>query len=341
MTEESLVALGEGVRPCHSRAFLHHYCGMNALFGGDGYTLPEGSVRHLAVEHVSALPLSWPVGCGSPQLTCDAQGAKQGEYVVRVQEDGQDPRRVVSEGDLPSGCAVLTLVGGGTIKEYIAENVPRTRVKGLCSTPIGSPRLEACCKTIVSLFESQQKAKFGVRDKGRFAHMMPNNWLREGPSDVDQTTGARKLGNPKHMSPQEFAKRFQSGQCVCPEDRLEGVGFRFRRLKNTPVGGDQLANVWKTQSDATICDAVAVQMDGPSGAQSLLELQPRTCLELMLRIATPPSDIYRFVSEGHGFMLEVFKWEPWQPGKDPACCKQFPASIAGVRAFYASISQMS
>merc|ERR1712228_563200 len=129
------------------------------------------------------------------------------------------------------------------------------------------------------------------------------------------------------MFPQEFAYLFQSGQRMCLEDRLQGVGFRFRRVKNTPVGGDQLANVWNNQLDSTICDAVAVQMDGPSAAQGMLELQPRTCLEFMLRIALPPSDIYRFVSEGHGFMLEVFKWEPWQPGKDPACCKQFPATI--------------
>lgn len=333
MTEEALCALGGTARPCHSRAFLCHFCGMNSLFGGDGYTLPEGCVRHVMVQNPDAIPLYWPEDGGSPMVTTDSQGVKQGERVVRVLPYGLQQSTIVSlEMDMPSTPATLTLVGPGTLQEYLAENSPRMDIKGLRSTPIGSPTLEACCDTIVRLFDEQQKVKNNVKDKGQFAHLMGNNWVEEGPSTIDPATGALTHGELLHWTPDQFAKAFVSGEVLPSSVRLDGVGFRFRRIRNGPVGGDQLAN----PRGANPCEFqdTAVLIDGPAATQKLLEREPRTCLELMLSVALSPSLIYQWVTEGHGFILEIVQWKPWSPdkGNDPSCM-HFPSTTEGVRAF--------
>merc|ERR1711971_822446 len=261
----------------------------------------------------------------SPSITadCEVTDCKCGEMVVRAEildEAGQCKQVVCVEDpeDLPSTPAILVLVQPkSALPEFIAKNIRRRDVIGLRSTPIGSPTLEMCVQQISELLQQLVQRKFQVAQKSGKFKMVTNSWAHELPDDMDPLTHTVLLhGDEPHetLTIEEYARR-------------------MHRSTNTPIGFDSLVNVPFDPGEPEDGGQSAVMLGGPYMAHKLLELKPLTCLEALIFLGYDIHAIYKLVTAGCSFQLEVLQWEEWRVGDDPASKRHFPATREGVAAF--------
>lgn len=367
MTERALAALDErGVaRPCHSRAFLMHFCGMNPLFGGDGFALAEGKVRVLLFDDATELKmwaeikqnLYWPEGQGPdgpwpPQLTRDIRDPRVNKVValthdrlVRV-SDAADPdkvlRPITCPGDLPAVAWDVVFVDDDVLQEYmyIAPNMVQGEIPGLVSVTIGSPTLEQCVRKIASLLGAMLENKYRVPI---LPYHRPHNWvpdsvLRRHPV-VTRTSGRLINGDTGciadggryvGLTPEQFAARYTKP--ATHRDELQNPGRVVKQGERLGGVGFRIRCVGSATESTMLARGHidrGLKVSGPAMLQQL----PRNCLDCLLTDGFKPLEIYEFLMKfGMSFTLDVFPWELWKEGDEPEAKRHFPTTREGIQA---------
>lgn len=369
MTEEALVELDkEGrARPCHSRAFLLHFVGMNSLFGGDGLALAEGNVRSFyndtaeesAIWQQIRSNLRWPPGQGPsgpwpPEVTRDIYDPAQnkvrvfaGDRLVRCSRKG-DSQGTVSPvhlpQDVPDEAEWVVLVSKDCLQEYIAPNMLAKDIKGMVISPVGSPKLEQCVKKMAELIESVLESIYKVKKK---SYVTQHNWVpmeimrqeeeRGGAVKIDgrvmnPATGCLDDGRDVFLTPEEFAVRYckdvKHADAVQDADGVVKAGERLTGV------GFRIRCCSTPQQTALVAAFGGLErglkVSGPATLQNL----PRNCLDALLYDGFKPFQIYDFLlSFGMGFTLEIMPWDLWKEGDSPQDRRHFPTSKQGIAAF--------
>eukprot|EP00930_Biecheleria_cincta_P076257 TRINITY_DN63469_c0_g1_i1.p1 TRINITY_DN63469_c0_g1~~TRINITY_DN63469_c0_g1_i1.p1 ORF type:complete len:744 (-),score=99.93 TRINITY_DN63469_c0_g1_i1:127-2358(-) len=307
-SESTLDKLGSEAQAHHARAFLCHYCGMNPLFGGNGYTIPDGSVRRLEVPSiekiVAALDIpnepSKSAPWNPPKLAKDLDGiGEKGDLVVRVENADEihwtDDLKVQQKMHTWEGWRVITLISKGWLREYLAINADRSEMSELRSTPIGQPVLEQCVMKIAELAREARERRFGeLQSKGPYFRVL-RNWV---DVDTDLTWES--------------------------SDDFDGMCYRLNILEE-PSGKGELGTrgLVLTIADPSKTGRIA---------QTLRENTENAALEVLL-MHYHAIDIYSRIKKGHSYHLVSVPWKPWQPGAKNDDCEQFPATRAGISQF--------
>eukprot|EP00662_Eupelagonemidae_sp_cell21_P017959 gene17959-52912_t len=192
--------------------------------------------------------------------------------------------------------AVAVLVGGDAMEEFIAPNRPRMEIRGLRSTPIGSPLLHECVQMINDLYSRLIAQREGLR---LINNRLASFYVDSGPDDTDGSIGLRKdFSFTVKLTPGEFATQFQRGEALAPGERLDGRHFGSSCLDTMLAVGLEPSLVYNSVT------VLAVGLE-PSLVYNSVTV---------LAVGLEPSLVYNSVTEGHAFVAEFLPWVVWTPG---------------------------